>query len=101
MGTSTSKLKTARQVITAHRTDYKALKQVADGKIPLGYGWSKFELDKLVSIFRKAVAQKKLSVALSSVTILQLLVNKRTKITLGIIDFIPAAIIEIASITLR
>lgn len=101
MGTSTSKLKTARQVITAHRTDYKALKQVADGKIPLGYGWSKFELDKLVSIFRKAVAQKKLSVALSSVTILQLLVNKRTKITLGIIDFIPAAIIEIANITLR
>ena len=101
MGTLNTKLKTARQVITAHKTDYKALKQASDCKIPLGYGWSKVELDKLVSIFRKAVASKKLSVALSAVTILQMLVNKRTKITLEIIDFIPAAIIEIANITMR
>ena len=101
MGTSNTKLKTARQVISAHKTDIKALKLAAKGKIPLGHDWSKVELDKLVSIFRKTATKRTLTVALSAVTILQRLVNQRTKVTLGIIDSIPAAVIEIADITLR
>ena len=101
MGSSNTKLITARQVISAHKTDCKALKRAANGEMPLGHGWSKMDLDKLVSIFRKMASKRKLSVALSAVTILQMLVNKRTKITLEIIDFIPAAIIEIANITMR
>ena len=101
MGTSNTKVKTARQVISAQKTDFKALKLAAKGEIPLGYGWSKVELDKLVSIFRKTATKRTLPVALSAVTILQRLVSKRTDVTLEIIDFIPKAIIEIANITLR
>ena len=142
MGSSNTKLITARQVISAQKTDYKvgiygshligppllffyfrgsglradglrpdvfwwvnpcykALKRAANGDIPLGYGWSKVELDQLVSIFRKAASKRKLSWALSAMTILQMLVNKRTKVTLGIIELIPAAVIEIANITMR
>ena len=101
MGSSNTKLKTARQVISAQKTDYKALKLAAKGELPLGHGWSKVELDKLVSIFRNAAGKRKLSAALSAMTILQLLVNKRTEVTLAVIDFIPAAVIEISNITLR
>ena len=101
MGSSNTKLKTARQVISAQKTDYKALKLAAKGEIPLGHGWSKVELDKLVSIFRNAAMKRKLSAALAAMTILQLLVNKRTEVTLAVIDFIPAAVIEISNITLR
>ena len=101
MGSSNTKLITARQLISAHKTDCKALKRAANGEMPLGHGWSKMELDKLVSIFRKMATKRKLSAALSAVTILQLLVNKRTEATFEILDCIPAAIIEIAYITMR
>ena len=101
MGSSNTKLKTARQVISAQKTDYKALKLAAKGELPLGFGWTKVELDKLVSIFRKSAIKRKLSAALSAMTILQMLVNKRTKATLEIIDFISPAVTEIANITLR
>jgi len=59
MGSSNTKLITARQIISAHKTDCKALKQAANREMPLGHGWSKMELYKLVSIFRKMVAKRK------------------------------------------
>ena len=77
------------------------LKKAANGLIPLGYGWSKVELDKLVSIFRRLAGKRKITEANLVATILQLLVNKRTEITLGILEHMPSSIVEVASITLR
>ena len=92
---------TARQVLSAQKTDMDALEKAANGEIPLGYGWSKVELDKLVSMFRKYAGKRKLSEANLVAKILQLLVNKRTEITLGILEHMSSSIVEVASITLR